>query len=370
VKSVHLFVYMSIAALAPVLFLLNSPASPVVAAEATPFCGMQYASGDDLPTVRTLGVTVVLQTFRHDGDPDEWLAQLDLARRHGLQVVGRLWPEGWTWDGAAWQIDEQARLFVQTVAAHPATLAVYALHEPYWRGCRTCGLTTAQQQELYRQIEAIADVPLYSEIGSITFWVDAGRATTLADGMCDYCAVSYYPFFADGSYDREQFIERLEEDLAAIRQLAPSAKLVWGLQVFAQSDAPTPRRMPTAKEIADIGAIVSEHDVDGIFWYVWKFGPLYDDFLSNHPELFPAIAQAPICARTLPAAVTPPPAPPTPSVGSTPRPSPTPPSPATPPPGPTSPAPSHPPKTICGSALLLGGWPLLGLLLLVSRARK
>jgi len=349
-----------------------------------PFCGMQFATGDDLATVRSLGVTVVLQTFHHDGDPAEWLAQLDLAQSHGLQVIGRQWPEGWEWDGAAWQIDEQARRFVQTVAAHPATLAVYALHEPYWRGCPTCGLTTAQQQTLYQDIKAIADVPLYSEIGSITFWVDRGTATTLADGVCDYCAVSYYPFFADGTYRRERFIERLEEDIAAIRELAPSSRLVWGMQVFAQSDSPEPRRMPTTEEIADIGAIVAERDVDGIFWYVWKFGPLYDDFLSNHPELFPAVAAVPFCAGTPPTST---PAPATAVPATTPgtltvaapvSPSPVlslPTEPAHPPastPTPIGATQNHtdPRRDICGLAALLGFLPLASFVTLGCLGRR
>ena len=264
------------------------------------FCGMEFVTGRDLTTVRSMGVTVVLQTFPHDSEPDEWVAQLDRAQRNNLRVIAWLWPVGWEWDGRAWQIDDQARSFIKTVAAHPATLAVYALHEPYWRGCPTCGLTTAQQQALYQEIKAIADIPIYSEIGSIAYWVDQGKATRLADGMCDYCGATYYPFFADGTYDREEFIHRLEEDLAAIRRFAPNSKLIWAMQVYAISDHPQPRRMPTAEEIADIGAIVAERDVDGIFWYVWEFGSLYDDFLSNHPELFSAVAGVPMCAEAIP----------------------------------------------------------------------
>ena len=263
--------------------------------QADPFCGLEFVLGDDLATARFMGVNVVLQTFRHNGDPAQWLAQLDLAHSHGVQVIGWLWPEGWEWDGAAWQIDDQAQLFVQTLATHPATLAVYALHEPYWRGCPTCGLTTAEQQALYQELKAIAEVPLYSEIGDITGWANQGEDTTLADGMCDYCGATYYPFFADGTYHRDEFISRLDQDLATIHESAPNSKLVWGMQVFAQSDSPQPLRMPTAEEITDIGAIVAERNVDGIFWYVWEVGPLYDDFLSNHPELFPAVRSCPLC---------------------------------------------------------------------------
>jgi hypothetical protein len=282
------------------VFVTGFPRQTLVTADALQatgaFCGIQYAMGDDLATVQSLGGTVVLQTFRHDDDPAEWVAQLDLAQSQGLQVIGRLWwPEGWEWDGVAWQIHDEARLFVQTMAAHPATFAVYALHEPYWRGCPTCGLTTAQQQALYQELKAIADVPLYSEIGGVAFWADQGADKTLADGVCDYCGVWNFPFYTDGTYHRDEFISQLDADLAAIHELAPNSKLVWLLQVFAQSDSPTPRRMPTAEEITDIGNIVSWKGVDGIFWYVWEFGSLYDDFLSNHPELFPAVTETPLC---------------------------------------------------------------------------
>ena len=263
--------------------------------QAAPFCGMEFVSGDDLATVRSMGVNVVLQTFRHNDDPAEWLAQLDMAHDHGMQVIGWLWPEGWEWDDAAWQIDDQAQLFVQTLATHPATFAVYALQEPYWRGCVTCGLTTAEQQALYQELKAIAEVPLYSEIGDITGWADQGGDTTVADGMCDYCGATYYPFFSDGTYERDEFISHLDDDLATIHESAPNSKLVWGMQVYAESNSPRPLRMPTAEEVADIGAIVAERDVDGIFWYVWEFSPVYDDFLSNHPELFPAVGSTPLC---------------------------------------------------------------------------
>lgn len=260
-----------------------------------PFCGMQFAMGNDLTTIETLGVTVVLQTFHHDDTPEEWMAQLDLAQSHNLQVVGRLWPEGWDWNGAVWHIDDQARLFVQTVASHPATLAVYALHEPFWRGCRSCGLTTAQQQVLYRKLKAMANVPIYSELGDIAFWANRGQETTLADGVCDYCGAWFYPAFADGSFHRQEFIAHLEDNIAIIRELAPASKLVWLMQVYAKENH---RRMPTFEEIRDMGSIVATKDVDGIFWYVWQFGPLYSDFLSNHPELYPAVRNVPFCAGT------------------------------------------------------------------------
>jgi hypothetical protein len=279
--------------------------------DAAPFCGMQYVSKrEDYETMKTLGVNVILQKFDHDAAPTKWQAQLDEAQANGFQVVAVQWPQGWEWnDGKSqWEIDAQAESFLRTTAGHPATLAVFGLQEPYWRGCPDCGLTTAEQQQLYRAIKAIADVPIYSELGDITFWQNEGQATALTDGVCDYCGVWFYPSFANGNYYRDEFVMHLNENIASIRALAPNSKLVWLMQAFAHNTNVKPRRMPTADELHDMNQIVAESNVDGVFWYVWEFGKLYQDFLSRHPELLPVVASAPFCAGS---ALPTPPAPPT-----------------------------------------------------------
>jgi len=257
---------------------------------ATPFYGLHYVSKDDLQTVRELGVEVVLEDFEHDGSPESWLAYLDEAQAQGVRIVAWLWPEGWLWDGTGWQIDNQARLFVQTVAGHPALLAVYSLHEPYWNGCAGCGYTTAQQQALYDEIKAIADVPIYSAIGSVAFWTAQGEETAFADGVCDYCDNWYYPFREGDVYEREVVTERLMADLAVAKARAPNSKFVWGMQSFAQGP-PFNLRMPDEDEMRDLASIVYSMDIDGALWYPWWFGDLYSDFLSNHPELYPVVQE-------------------------------------------------------------------------------
>lgn len=261
-----------------------------------PFCGMQYVPPADYETVRSLGLNVTLRGLPHDGSTEGWLNVLDQAQAYGFTVIASLWPPGWTWDDdTGWHIDNQGRQFLQVVADHPAVMAVYMLHEPYWQGCPGCGWTTAEQQELYQAIKAIADVPLYSEITDIVFWAEQGDETTLTDGVCDYCATWYYPFLDDGSYQREAFISRLDGDIAAIQELAPSSKLVWLMQVFASDEFH--KRMPDAEEIRDASNIITERqkDLAGVFWYVWEFDQTYDDFLSNHPELFPVVRNAAFC---------------------------------------------------------------------------
>jgi hypothetical protein len=252
------------------------------------FYGAQFVPVTDLELVKGLGIDVVLNVFQHDESPETWLAYLDAAQEHEIQVVAWLWPAGWTWDGETWQIDDQARTFVQTVAGHPALMAVYTLHEPYYNDCFGCGYTTAQQQALYTAVKEIASVPIWSEVDGIAFWTAQGEETAFADGVCDYCGTGYYPFLEGDVYERKELIARLNADLAVAEERAPNSKIVWNMQVFAQSALPA-YRMPTEEEMRDLAALVYRTDIAGAMWYPWTFNTLYDDYLSNHPELYPVV---------------------------------------------------------------------------------
>jgi hypothetical protein len=252
-----------------------------------PFYGMEFVYLDDLDEARALGVEVIMTDLPHDGTPADWLSFLNAAQARGIRVVPWLWPQGWHWDGYAWHLDAQARLFLQTVVGHPALFAVYALHEPYWNGCEGCGYSTATQQALYNAIKAIADVPIYSEIGSISGWTARGPATAFADGVCDYCANWNYPFKDGGVYERDQVIAQLTADLAVAGERAPQSKVVWMMPAFEYS--PDDLRMPSANEMRDLASIVYSTTVAGAWWYPWKFNDLYSDYLYNHPELYPTV---------------------------------------------------------------------------------
>jgi len=265
-----------------------SPVSTPTGTLLEPFYGTHFVLSSDLGTVRELGVEVVLTAFPHDGTPESWLAYLDAAQVQDIQAIAWLWPQGWTWDGTAWRIDDQAELFVRTVAGHPALFAVYALHEPYWNGCLGCGYTTTEQQALYSAIKAIADVPIHSAVDSMSAWTAYGEETAFAEGICDYCETWYHPLLEDGTYERERLLSQLTADLAVARERAPNSRIVWSMQCFAQSGA---YRMPTADEMRDVASIVYATDIDGALWYPWTFGDLYSDFLSNHPELYPVVRE-------------------------------------------------------------------------------
>jgi hypothetical protein len=248
---------------------------------------MQFVYQADLDVAKALGVEVIMTDLPHNGTPASWSSFLDAAQARGIRVIPWLWPQGWTWNGQAWQIDAQATLFIQTVANHPAVLAVYALHEPYWNGCEGCGYSTATQQALYTAIKEIAAVPLYSEIGSISGWTAHGSATAFADGVCDYCANWNYPFKTGGVYERQKVIAQLTADLSVAAERAPQSKVIWIMPAFEY--APDQLRMPSAAEMQDLASIVYSTSVAGAWWYPWTFGDLYSDYLVNHPELQPTI---------------------------------------------------------------------------------
>jgi hypothetical protein len=259
-------------------------------ARSEPFYGVQYVPIDELAAAREMGVEVVLMDFAHDGPREDWIAYLDEACSQKVQVVAWLWPPGWTWNGTAWELDDQAVEFVRAIAEHPALLAVYSLHEPYWNDCEGCGYTTAQQQDLYATIKEIADVPIWSAVDSMAFWTAQGEETAFADGVCDYCETWYFPFKWGGVYERDELVERVTADEATVRERAPNSKIVWTMQSFAQG-APYYLRMPTNDEMYDLASIVYAADVDGALWYPWVWGDQYSDFLSNHPELYPTVRE-------------------------------------------------------------------------------
>lgn len=280
---------------APVLSNDTSPNQPAAVTtkprthlDDRPFYGMQYVPESDLDRVAALGINTVLQDFPLNGTPQDWVDILDTAQERELKVVAWQWPSGWEWDenSEEWTIDSQASLFLETVADHPALFAVYGTHEAYWNGCFGCQYTTAQLQTLYNQIKNITDVPIYSAFESYKFWREYSTETTFADGVCDYCDTWYYPV-RTSEYNRDEYIQRLNEEIATFRELAPNSKFVWAIQGFGSAEYE--RVMPSAEQMHDMASLALSSDVDGVWWYVWQFSDVYEDYLVNYPQLHPTI---------------------------------------------------------------------------------
>lgn len=257
-----------------------------------PFYGMQFVPKDDLSIVKELGVEVVLQDFSRNDSAEEWLSYLDAAEAVDIKIVAWFWSPGWTYDreNATWIIDDEAKTFINTIKDHPALFAIYSIHEPYWNDCFGCGYTTSELQQLYSAIKAIADVPIFADMDELVFWDDHSEETIFADGICDYCGLWYYPAKSDGSFDREKFIERIEGDIALMKEKAPNSEFVWAMQGFATGE-PFNLRVPTSEEMKEIATITySYKELFGAWWYPWVFDTEeYQDFLSLRPDLHPTL---------------------------------------------------------------------------------
>jgi hypothetical protein len=257
------------------------------------FYGMQFVPTEDYEQVRELKIDAVLRDFPIEAGAERWREMLDDADDAGLRVVAVLWEPGWSWneETGQWDMDPRAVQFLHTVEGHPALLAVYTTHESYWNGCFGCGYTTPQLQQLYRQIKAIADVPTYAALGEIEFWRDFSEETTLANGVCDYCDIWYYPVLEGGTYNRAEYVNRLYRESAAMRELAPDSKLVWVLQAFASQDAG--RRLPNADQLLEMAELAAQISPDGIWWYPWTFDETeYQEVLKDNPHLHDVVREA------------------------------------------------------------------------------
>lgn len=256
-----------------------------------PFYGMQYVPTDDLDTVAALGVNAVLQDFPHD-DPEVWIEMLDAAQARDMKVVAWQWPSGWEWDDNAetWTITPSGRRFIETVADHPALLAVYGVHEPYWNECFGCGWTTAQLRDLYRKIKRVRNVPVYAAFDGFDFWRDYGSETTFGPGVCDICDTWYYPVL-DDEYDRDEYINRLATELSLFRELAPNSQFVWVVQAFGSDRSG--RSLPNAYQLREMVDLALWADIDGLWWYTWDFdSSQYEEVLSDHRHLHPVVRDA------------------------------------------------------------------------------
>lgn len=257
------------------------------------FYGMEYVDNpNEYSQVAGLGINTVMLDFAADGNPASWLGQLDQAQASGFQVVAVFYPDGWSWDEASsdWVFTDQAVEFLETVEGHSALFAVYSLHEPYWRDCYGCGYTTAQQQSLYSDIKAIADVPIYASFSSFQWAHETyGEDYAFADGIADYGDTWFYPSERRG-YDEVTYRETLESELAYVRSQAPNTKFVWVMQAFGSKE--WGKRMPTYDQMVDLASAAMEYDIDGVFWYTWDFDQReYQQVLSEHPDLQWAVRQ-------------------------------------------------------------------------------
>lgn len=245
---------------------------------------------EDRPAIRErltylkgLGVNVVVQVFSSapvdTGQEQDWLIFLDEAQAEDIQVIARLWPPH-DWDGSQFDFT-YVEPFLTVVQGHPALLAYFGLHEP---------LETFNGDQLrayYQAVKRFApDVPIFHAMSDIAGFEADPRFgdRRFTDGICDLCAIWYYPFRVQGGESVAEY-QRVSEVIAAndalVRERDPDAQIWFLGQTYAMAGHPPPLRMPSAEEMRNLAQLLLEDPhIDGLLWYPWNHSS-YDQVLGD-----------------------------------------------------------------------------------------
>jgi len=239
-----------------------------------------------LEYLRSLGVEVVVQDFSSElvdsGRERDWLIFLDEAQRLDIEVVAWLWPSH-HWDGGQFNL-YYAQRFLEVTKDHPALLAYYGFHEPLPK------FSDDQLRHFYRQVKSLAPkVLIYHDMSDIA-WFE-GRPEYgnhhFSEGICDICAIWYYPFgWAGGEpiFERQRVLDTVTANDALVRSKAPHSRLWFLGQAYEFTRMGYKLRMPTAEEMCDLGRmLLQEPRIDGFLWYPYEHD-LYDKVLGD-PEM-------------------------------------------------------------------------------------
>jgi hypothetical protein len=236
-----------------------------------------------LAYLRGLGVDVVVQVFSSTpvdtGQEKDWLIFLDEAQAQDIQVIARLWPPR-DWDGTRFDFTYVGR-FLTEVQGHPALLAYFALHEPLET------FTGDQLRAYYQAVKGYApNVLVFNAMSDIAGFEGDPRFADrrFTDGICDLCAIWYYPFYTQGGQpvsDWQGVSDRVAANVALVRSRDPDAQ-VWFLgQGYALARSSPPLRMPSAEEMATLaGLLLQDPQIDGLLWYPWGHSS-YDQVLGD-----------------------------------------------------------------------------------------
>ena len=205
-------------------------------------------------------------------------------------------------DDGQWSITEEGEDFLRFAASRASIVkSVFVYNEPYWIDPFTeqqdpCGALTAEELRGLR--DAIREVwpqaLVHHDIGTPSKWAPGGSLASqypclgekYADqtGVADLVGIWYYPFAEEGDF-RETSLVGLREEVAFVREKMNAEPLVSG-QAFRCSDCGEASRFPSAEELLDWHCSLRLLEPHAITWYPWRQAR-YEDYLSNHPELWP-----------------------------------------------------------------------------------
>lgn len=263
---------------------------------------MHWPPSEDWSTVASLGIDTIVVTMNPDR-PGEWTSLFDQAIEEGLRLIVALWPLPYNFVGAEANIDAALPFFsfLNSNTDYRAQMfALWGNDEPYWQGCYGCGWTTEQMVNLRTAIrEVVPDLPIYYDMGDLAFWEDRckNRAspfylrTCIDDAAYDYLAIYFRANMTPEEIQIKLNVNRTLLDGANSLDRPLEIRLVSFLNSYQLIRGPYNIPMPTYDDILRIGRqIIGSGAVDTYGYYPWCMD-IYDDCLSKHRELWPAIKE-------------------------------------------------------------------------------
>lgn len=277
---------------------VETPAAPVET-------GTHWATPSDYATLHNLGyqfAIVTLGTRRN-----VWKDTFDAAEANGLRLIAGLYPPPYSYSAAGWAISSDGVDFLKYAASRPNVMkAVFVYNEPYWvnpfTGATTvCGaISAAGLRGLRSAIRDVwPDARIFHDIGQPGAWAPGGwlqKETrclagkyTDATGIADYVGIWSYPFDLNG-YHRAESLAILRREIEYVTTQMQAQPIV-DMQAFRCDNCGEATRWPTFAEMKDWNAAVRSLAPHAISWYPWRQRS-YDDYLANHPEMWPATTAA------------------------------------------------------------------------------
>ena len=272
--------------------------------------GTHWADPPDFPALADLGYSFVITTLNPD-DPELWETTFDAAEEANLQLSVGLFPEPYRLEDGEWSITEEGEDFLLYAASRASMVkSVFVYNEPYWIDPfdgrqEPCGALTAEELRGLRTAirEVWPEALIHHDIGAPSLWAPGGSNANeypcLGEkyedqtGVADLVGIWYYPFDEEG-YLRESSLVGLREEIAFVRERMDAEPVVAG-QAFRCSDCGEASRWPSAEELIDWHCSLRLLQPDEISWYPWRQAR-YEDYLSNHPELWPLTSPDAPCA--------------------------------------------------------------------------
>jgi hypothetical protein len=300
--------------------VLAATTAAAVTSPAAVETGTHWASPSDFPTLGKLGyqfAIVTLGTRR-----EQWRRVFDAAEANNLQLIAGLHPAPYNYTQDGWTITPDGVDFLKYAASRQALVkAIFVYNEPYWVNPFTgstdaCGALSAEQlRGLRTAIRAVwSEAKVFHDIGQPGAWAPGGwyraQQACLADkyadstGVADFVGIWSYPFDLAG-YHRAASLAVIEREIAFVTTQM-GAKPIVDMQAYRCDNCGEATRWPTYDEMKDWNCAVRALGPQAVSWYPWR-QQAYDEYLSQHPDMWPAtsadncVAAAVPAARSLPA---------------------------------------------------------------------